>query len=257
MEFIETAFSNGVTTITLADDERRNALSGGLIRELVACIDEIENDPEVRVVVLTNSGSVFCAGANLKEMSQVGAVSSGESVLDVPSLLKRILHSSKPFVGRIAGHCIAGGVGLAAVLDISVAIDTATFGFSEVRVGVAPAMISVVCLPKMRLADAKASFLRGNRFLASEAVDMGIINKAVTLGDLDGEVTSIVNDLLAGEPRAIAVAKTLTTTVPTMGMDDAFNWTKEQSAALFDSDAAREGMNAFFEKRPANWMKKN
>ncbi len=255
MEFIETAFSNRVMTITLADDERRNALSGGLIREVVACIDEIEHDPDVRVVVLTNSGSVFCAGANLKEMSKEDAAKPGESVLDVTSLFKRILNSSKPFVGRIAGHCIAGGVGLAAALDISVAIETATFGFSEVRVGVAPAMISVVCLPKMRLADAKSGFLRGNRFLAAEAVGMGLINKAVALGDLDGEVTNIVNDLLAGEPTAIAVAKKLTTTVPTMEMDEAFDWTKEQSASLFASEAAREGMSAFLEKRTATWVK--
>jgi methylglutaconyl-CoA hydratase len=254
MEFIETAFSNGVTTITLADDKRRNALSGGLIQELITCIDQIEEDPDVRVVVLTNSGSVFCAGANLKEMSQTDAADSNENVLDVTTLFERILTSSKPFVGRIAGHCIAGGVGLAAALDISVAIDTATFGFSEVRVGVAPAMISVVCLPKMRLADVKAGFLRGNRFPASEAVEMGLINKAVTPDELDDEIRTIVNDLLAGEPTAIAIAKSLTTIVPAMGRSEAFAWTKEQSAQLFESEAGREGMSAFLEKRPANWV---
>lgn len=251
MAVVHSVLRNGVMTITLADEERRNALSAQLTSELVTALDIADNEPDVRVVVLTNSGSVFCAGANLAERSSTDA-SSGN--IDPRTLFGRFRHSPKPYVGRIAGHCVAGGMGLAAALDISVAVDHAKFGFTEVRVGVAPAMISVICLPKMRPADAKAAFLRGHRFPAAEAVRMGLINAAVPAERLDAEIDLIVNDLLAGEPHAIAAAKQLIELVPTMSENDAFEWTAELSASLFASDEAREGMTAYLLKRPASWV---
>ncbi len=254
MGLVETDLANGVMTITLSDEERRNALSRQLLIELVDAIDVADRDPEIRVAVLTNKGHVFCAGANLAE--RTSAPSSDARTVEISEVFQRIRHSPKPFVGRLAGHCVAGGVGLAAVMDISVAIETAMFGFTEVRVGVAPAMISVVCLPKMRLADAQAAFLRGNRFGATEAARMGLINEVVAAEDLDREVTSIINDLLAGEPKAIAAAKQLTVVVPSMPVDDAFAWTTGVSTGLFSSDEAKEGMTAFLEKRPAAWVRR-
>jgi methylglutaconyl-CoA hydratase len=116
-------------------------------------------------------------------------------------------------------------------------------------------MISVICLPKMRLADAQAAFLRGHRFPAAEAVRMGLINAAVPPDALDTEIGLIVADLLAGEPHAIAAAKQLTAIVPTMSEHDAFAWTAELSARLFASDEAREGMTAYLQKRPASWVR--
>ncbi len=254
MSVVNTDFRDGVMTITLADEERRNSLSRQLTTELVAALDAADADPEVRVVVLTNSGSTFCAGANLAERTSgaEGAVSN----IDPLAIFGRFRHSPKPYVGRIAGHCVAGGMGLAAALDISVAKDDAKFGFTEVRVGVAPAMISVVCLPKMRVGDAQAAFLRGNRFSAAEAVRMGLINAAVPSDRLDDEVTAIVNDLLAGEPNAIAGAKQLTAVVPTLAEEEAFAWTRELSARFFTSAEAQEGMTAFLERRPASWVRK-
>jgi methylglutaconyl-CoA hydratase len=254
MGLVETELDNGVMTITLCDEERRNALSRELLIARVDAIDVVDNDPQIRVAVLTNRGSVFCAGANLAERT---SASPGEArTVEISEVFQRIRHSPKPFVGRIAGHCVAGGVGLAAVLDISVAIESAMFGFTEVRVGVAPAMISVVCLPKMRLADAQAAFLRGNRFGATEAARMGLINEVVSSEDLDREITSIINDLLAGEPKAIAASKQLTVQVPSMPIDEAFAWTTGVSMGLFSSDEAKEGMTAFLEKRPAAWVRR-
>jgi methylglutaconyl-CoA hydratase len=250
---IETA--NSVMTITLDDPERRNALSRELLGELVAVIDQIDQDPHVRVAVLTNSGTVFCAGANLAERATGATNADANSARQLASLLQRIRRSPKPFVGRIAGHCVAGGVGLAAVMDISVAIDTALFGFTEVRVGVVPATIAVVCLPKMREADARASFLRGNRFLAGEAARMGLINSAVPAEELDNQVHDIVNDLLAGEPRALGVAKQLVTLVPSLSIDEAFSQMTELSEQMFSSDPAHEGMSAYLERRPASWVR--
>ncbi|CAB4878600.1 unannotated protein [freshwater metagenome] len=252
MSVIETTLHNGVMTITLADIERRNSLSAQLTSELIPALDFADNDPEVRVVVLTNAGTVFCAGANLSERSS-GDPKAGN--LDPRSIFGRFRHSPKPYVGRIAGHCVAGGMGLMAAMDISVAVDHAKFGFTEVRVGVAPAMISVICLPKMHPADARSTFLRGNRFSAAEAARMGLINSAVPADQLDAEIDLIVSDLLAGEPGAIAASKQLLAVVPTLSEDDAFTWTAELSANLFASDAAREGMAAYLEKRPAPWVR--
>jgi methylglutaconyl-CoA hydratase len=254
MTLIETAVTNSVMTITLCDEERRNALSNEMITALVEAIDVAESDGNVRVVVLTNRGSVFSAGANLAERSSSHPQSGAK--FELYELLRRIKTSPKVFVGRLAGHCVAGGVGLAAVADISVAVDTANFGFSEVRIGVAPAIISVVCLPKMRRGDAQSAFLRGNRFSAREAARLGLINKAVAANELDGEVEAIVNDLLAGEPHALAAVKLLTSSVPSMSEEEAFAWAAELSATLFNSDEAKEGMSAFLEKRPASWVMK-
>lgn len=253
MALVESSHDDGVLTVTLNDERRRNALSSDLLVELVDILDEADADPAVRVVVLTNAGTVFCAGANLAEQS----TSSGDRparVVDMASVFARFANSPKPYVGRIDGHCVAGGMGLAAAMDISIAVDTAKFGFTEVRVGVAPAMISVLCLPKLRRADATAAFLRGNRFPAVEAARMGLINAAVPVEDLDAEVDAVVTDLLAGGPNAIAASKQLLATVPSMAVDEAFAWTQRMSAELFRSDEAREGMGAFLEKRPAPWV---
>lgn len=256
MALIVTATAAGVMTLTLADESRRNALSRELLKEFVDAIDLAERDPEVRVVVVTNRGGVFCAGADLAERVSGPSVESDTRTIELSELFERIRHSPLPFVGRINGHCVAGGVGLAAVMDISIAVDTALFGFTEVRVGVAPAMISVVCLPKMRLGDARSAFLRGNRFPAAEALRVGLINQVTSSDELDEEVNAVLNDLLAGEPNALAAAKMLTTTVPTMPVDQAFAWTTELSAALFASEEAREGMAAFLEKRKASWVER-
>jgi methylglutaconyl-CoA hydratase len=253
MSLVESTITGSVMTITLRDEARRNALSDQLLVELVTAIDDAENNASVRVVVLTNRGSTFCAGANLAERSTPSSGPS-ERVIELGELFSRIQRSPLPFVGRLAGHCVAGGVGLAAVLDVSIALETATFGFSEVRIGVAPAIISVVCLAKMPLAEAKNAFLRGHRFSAADAVKMGLINASVALDQLDDEVTAVLNDLLAGEPRAIAAAKQLTHTVPSMSEEEAYAWTTRLSAELFHSDAAREGMTAFLEKRPPPWV---
>ena len=248
MSVVAILSSRGVITLTLSDQERRNALSAQMMRELVAAIDVAEADETSRVVVLTNIGNTFCAGADLRERVD------GAPTPRLDELFTRITHSRLVFVGRIDGHCVAGGVGLAAALDISIARQDVTFGFSEVRLGLAPAIISVVCLAKMRDADARNAMLRGHRFDAGEAARMGLVTSAVTAGDLDSSLDNVVNDLLAGEPQALRETKELLRRVPSMETDDGFRYASEVSARLFSSDAAREGMSAFLEKRPARWV---
>ena len=254
MSVVETARDErGVVTVTLADEANRNALSRRLLGELSAVLDEAEADPEVRVVVLTNAGRVFCAGADLRESSGV-APADNRVVARASDLFGRFRRSPKPYVGRISGHCVAGGMGLAAAMDISIARDDAKFGFTEVRVGVAPAMISVLCLPKMRRAEATAAFLRGNRFPAAEAARLGLINAAVPAESLDDEVEAVVADLLAGGPSALSASKQLVDRVPEMGFDEALDWAERLSAKLFASDEAAEGMDAFLNKRTPRWV---
>jgi methylglutaconyl-CoA hydratase len=251
-ELVIKDLSEGVLTLTLNDEERRNALSSDLVQELVSACDEAEADPSVRVIVVTNRGSTFCAGANLAERST--SQGRAAAVVDPESLFGRFARSPKPYIGRIAGHCVAGGMGLAASMDISIAVDWAKFGFTEVRIGVAPAVVSVVCLPKLRTVDAREAFLRGNRFNAERAAAMGLINLAVPEDLLDREIETVLGDLLAGSPTAIAASKRLLLEVPLMQRHDAFVWASALSAELFASEEAKAGMAAFLEKRPAPWV---
>lgn len=250
MSKIETTLQDGVFTVTLADEANRNALSIQLLTELLAAIDRADTDDEIRVVILTNRGHVFCAGADLRERSNPDI--SGSTV-DMATVFGRIRQSPKPFVGRIAGHAVAGGLGLAASLDISIAVENAKMGFTEVRIGVAPAIISVICLPKMSRADAAAAFLQGNRFLAPEAARLGLINASVPADQLDAAVDQVVADLLLGAPGALAASKQLLVKIPTMEFGPALEWAAELSGRLFSSPEGREGMAAYLEKRPPAW----
>jgi methylglutaconyl-CoA hydratase len=238
----------GVATITLDRPDNRNALSPDLVDGLADHLDEAIADDAVRVVVLTNAGTTFCAGADLK----AGTARSSRRTL--PDVLTTMLDSPKPVVGRIAGHCMGGGVGLAAACDISVIADDAKVGFTEVRIGVAPAMISVVCLPKMRRADAAELFLSGERITAARAVEVGLLNRAAARDDLDAAVAEVVDKVVAGGPLALAAAKRLLRDVPDLARDEAFAMTEVLSAELFASDEAAAGMAAFREKRPAPWV---
>lgn len=242
---VEFTTRGAVATITLADDARRNVLTAEMIDAVVAAIDACEADGAVRVVVVTNTGRTFCAGADL--------TGAGGAPVDLAGLLDRVQRSPLPFVGRVAGHCVAGGVGLAAVMDVSIALDDATFGFTEVRLGLAPAIISVVCLPKMRRGDALEAFLRGRRFPATEAARLGLVSATADAAGLDAAIDEVVADLLLGEPAALAAAKRLVYEVPAMGVGEAYAHTSGLSAALFASRAASEGIAAYLEKRPAPW----
>ena len=181
---VETA--DGILTVTLADVTNRNALGAAVVNGLHDAVTEANADPSVRAVVVTNEGTTFCAGANLKEQS--GVAKGERPKLGFDELLGEIQRSPTPIVGKVKGHVVGGGNGLVAALDIAIAQDDVKFGFTEVRLGVTPAIISVVCLPKMRRGEAMEAFLRGNRFSASRAAELGLISRAVPAGELDAAV---------------------------------------------------------------------
>lgn len=240
--------NQGVATLTLNRPENKNALSAELVNQLAAGLERAAEDDSARVIVLTNNGNTFCAGADLK--AGVG----DKPLFTLVDLFQLMQSSPKPVVGRIAGHCMGGGVGLAAACDISIADQGILFGFTEVRIGVAPAIISVVCLPKMRRADAMELFLSGERVSAERAADVGLINYSVVDTSLDDKLNEITDKLVRGGPNALAASKTLVYKVPDTSTEEAFSWTAELSAKLFQSEEAKEGISAFRARKEPSWI---
>lgn len=244
--------SRGVATITLNMPERKNSLGVAMVDSLGAHMEQAIADDAVRCVVLTNTGNTFCAGADLK--SDTPGVGTEDSKYTFTDFLDLVIDSPKPVIGRIAGHCTGGGVGLAASCDISVAADSALIGFTEVRLGVAPAVISVVVLPKMRRGDALETFLTGERLSATRAAELGIVNYAVPDDELDSKVAEIVGKVVRGGPKGLALSKQLIARVPEMERADAWEWVAPASAELFMSDEGQAGIAAFRERGVAPWV---
>lgn len=255
-ELVHLEVSGGVATITLDSPENRNALSRRLMSDLKGHLDAALSDPSARVVVLTATGSVFCAGADLKEQRSANEAREGSTLnaASMPDMLNDIWESPKPVLARINGHARAGGIGLLGACDLAVAVEEATFSFSEVRIGVAPAIISVVTVPKIGITKAMELFLTGDTFSASEAAAMGLINAAVPAAELDTAVGRYVESLLKGGPNALAACKRLVRDVPGKPVAEMLHVMAERSGRLFASEEAREGMTAFAEKRPPRWQ---
>ena len=238
--------SGGVATLTMDQPHNRNALTPALLGGLADGLAAALANDAVGAIELTHTGPAFCAGADL---SATPKPKQRRKELGLADVLEDIQDATKPVVARIAGHCVGGGIGLAAACDISIAGSEAKFAFTEVRVGVAPAIISVVCLPKIRRADALELFLSGERISAARAAEVGLINRAVPADDLDAEVAAVLARLLAGGPSALAAAKRLVYTVPGLERKAAFARTTELSQSLFASaggaqDGSRFSRNA-------------
>lgn len=242
------ALERGVVTLTLNQPERKNTLGADLVNALGDGIQQAGQDSAARVIVLTNVGNTFCAGADLKGG---GTTQPRYSLVELFQLMQRC---PKPIVGRIAGHCMGGGVGLAAACDLSVAADDILFGFTEVRIGVAPAIISVVCLPKLRRADAMELFLGGERISATRAAQVGLINRALPIDNVDAEVSALVDRLVRGGPQALAASKQLVMQVADLPVEEAFAHTQVVSETLFQSEEAAQGIAAFRAKEDAPWI---
>ena len=246
--------TGGVATVTLNRPANRNALSAELVESLAANVDLAIADPTAKVIVLTGAGTVFCAGADLKERRTVTTTEVDDDLPTFVRIFQRIQAAPKPVIAKLNGSALAGGLGLACACDFAIAPKRAMFGFTEVRIGAAPAIISVICLPKLRASDAAALFLTGERIDADEAARVGLITRAVADDELDATVDELVAKLLLGGPKAMAASKELLRRVPGFAsQEDAFRWTASLSAALFADDEAIEGMTAFAEKRPPSW----
>lgn len=243
----------GAAWITLNRPENRNALSTVLVNELYGHLGEANGDSNVRAIVITGTGPAFCAGADLK--SPPGTSIDGRCSVPYSDVLMRILESDKPVIAAVNGAARAGGLGLVGASDIVVTAEDAEFSFSEVRIGVIPAVISVVCIPKLSTHHAMKLFLTGERFTGKQAVEMNFVHRAVPKDQLECAVQEEMDMIKLGGPNAVVECKKLVRKVPTWSIEEGFEHASEWSIRTFRSDEAAEGIAAFREKRNAFWVK--
>lgn len=237
----------GIATITLDSPANRNAISAALVDQLIGHLDTARRDPAVRAVVLSHTGSTFCAGADLSEAGR----SRPEVMID---LMRMLLELPKPVIGRIDGHVRAGGFGLVGACDLVAAGASSTFALTEARIGVAPSMISLTALPRLTSRAASRYFLTGEKFDAEIAQQIGLITTfAPDAAALDNVVAGWCSDLRKGSPQGLAASKALTTAHVLRMFDSDAQRLASESAVLFASDEAREGMTAFLTKQPPPW----
>ena len=245
---VQSSVERGIARIALDSPRNRNALSAALMEQLTQALAEAGADDAVRAVELTHTGPAFCAGADLTESRQGGMKAGTTRLL---ALLRDIVTLPKPVVGSIDGHARAGGLGLVGACDIVLAGPASTFAFSEVRLGLAPAMISLTTLPRMDPRAAGRYYLTGETFDATTAARIGLITEAVD--DIDAATHAVLDALRSCSPQGLRETKPLLTA----GILDAFEARgealAEQSARLFGTDEAAEGMSAFLAKRPPSW----
>ena len=243
---------NGAAWITLNRPQNRNALSAMLVSELYDHLLAANEDPAARAIVLTGTDPAFCAGADLK--SPPGASIEGRRAVPYPQVLTTIMESPKPVIAAVNGAAFAGGLGLVGAADIAIAAAEVQFSFSEVRIGVIPAVISVVCIPKLGTHHAMRLFVTGARFTGAEAVAMGFVHRAVPRAELEQAVEEELDMIRRGGPNAVVECKKLVRRVPQLATEEAFKETAEWSGRMFRSDEGAEGMAAFREKRDAAWI---
>lgn len=249
---------SGIGRVTFNRPEIHNAFNGSVITEMSHLFSQIENDDDIRMIVLTGEGKSFCAGADLNWMREVIRQSFDENLAEsnaLANLFHQIYSFKRPVIGRINGAAIGGGTGFVAVCDITIAARSAKFSFSEVKIGVVPACIGPYVIKKMGEGKARELFITGERMNAERAFQVGLINKVVDDDQLDYEVNQLIESILTSGPEAVAMAKKLVSEVPGMTAAQFKPFTADMIAHLRVSGEGQEGMAAFLEKRKPDWVK--
>jgi enoyl-CoA hydratase/methylglutaconyl-CoA hydratase len=245
-ELVHLQVADGVATITLDSPHNKNALSQQLTGELLEQLDAAGADDAVRAIVIRSALDVFCSGADLSEATSVGMGVGAQRMVDVQ---RAIVANPKPVVARVAGPVRAGGIGIVAAADISVAGESATFALTEVRLGLAAATISLTVVPRLTDRAAAYTFLTGNGFDALEAARLGLLTLTVPDTDLDEAVGTVLTALLKGVPQGLRETKKLLNRDLLANIDANGKDLAELSAGLFGSPAAQEAMLAFLNRR--------
>ena len=239
-----------VATVTLNRPEQRNPLSATMLRDLASAFRWCKEEPEVRVVVLTGAGRVFCAGADLSsfdgDVSAIDKFRSRDLFVDLFVLMAEL---GKPIVGRINGHALAGGFGLACSCDILIAVETATFGTPEINVGIWPMMIQAILsrsVPRKVLLEME---MLGDRWTASQLQQLGVVNRVVTQEQLDATVKEIADKLAKKSPVAMRLGRDSFYRQQDMDFRAAMHYLHGQFLLVSQTEDSREGIRAFFEKR--------
>lgn len=245
---------DGVATITLNRPEKRNALSATLVAELQQALRTGEDDASIRCIVVTGNGSAFCSGVDLDTPPQNTLDQNNPS--SYPEVLRTMVYHSKPIIAMVNGATFAGGLGLIGAADIIIVSATAVMSFSEVRIGVIPAVIAVVCMPKLGVHLAKKLFFTAERFNGHKAVEYGLAHEAVPSDQLRTKTMEYVAQLLKAGPNALINCKKLTRDILTWDFEEGLKLTSTWSQEMFKSVEAMEGISAFREKRRPIWYPK-
>ena len=248
----------GVATLTLNRPEKHNALSAGLIAELTGAAHSLGQDPEVRAVILAGAGKTFCAGGDLgwmRQQMEADATTRAAEARKLAEMLEALNAMPKPLIGRVHGNAFGGGVGLACVCDVTIGVNDARFAFTETKLGLIPATIGPHVIARMGSAMARRVFMSSRVFDAAEAVNLGVLARAVDPGDLDAAVEAEVAPYLSCALGAVAEAKALARRLGPQVTPELMDETIAALVARWESDEAEEGVSAFFEKRAAAWAK--
>jgi methylglutaconyl-CoA hydratase len=258
-EFLATERVGPIEYLTLNRAEVRNALNDRFLEELAAWAEGFRERAEqgsIRGVVLRGAGKVFCAGADVTWMSKTVRFTEQENIRDATAMSRTFALLNElpvPLIGRVHGAALGGGSGLAAVCDIVVAEEQAVFGFTEVKLGIVPAVISPFVLPKIGRSAARELFLTGARFTAQRAKEIGLVHSVVPMSQIDETVESYVREILTAGPEAVATAKSLIAQVWNKEPDEATRLTARTIAMRRVSAEGQEGLKAFLEKRNPKW----
>ncbi|HEX6137371.1 MAG TPA: enoyl-CoA hydratase/isomerase family protein [Casimicrobiaceae bacterium] len=249
---------DAVATVTLNRPEVHNAFDEKLIARLTAAFVSLDDDPDVRVVVLAGAGRSFCAGADLTWMKRMAAFGPEENLADAHALaaMLRVLHAlSKPTIARVHGAAYGGGVGLVAACDIALAVPEATFALSEAKLGLIPATIGPYVIEAIGARQARRLFLTAERFPAAEALRIGLVHEVVPLAQIDARIGELIAALKLAGPAAQLECKALIRGVAHRPIDeDVIAGTAEHIAAVRASPEGREGVAAFLAKRSPAWV---
>ena len=255
---IEVLKAKDIVTVKLNRPDVHNAMNAQMMEELTTCFKELSSDKTVRSIILTGNGKSFCAGADLNWMKSMVNYSKDENIKDSKLLLdlyEMIYSCPKPVIGRINGHAFGGGLGLLAVCDLNIALPDLKFAFSEVKLGIIPAVISTFVIKRIGVANMRRLFITGEKFTSEYARDIGLIDSVVPKENFDYEIQKYVEQIYSSGPNAIKEAKKLVNECQKTDLESYKKYTVEKIAELRVSEEGQEGINAFLEKRKSKWSR--
>ena len=256
-EALQMATKGHLATITLNRPEKRNAISMQMIAELQSALDTLEKNHTTRVVILTGTGKSFCAGVDLEYLQTIARQSPSENQEDskrIAKLFRKIWSFSRPIVAAVNGHALAGGCGIATLCDYTLAVSEAKFGYTEVKIGFLPAIVSVFLLRQVGEKRCRDLLLTGRVLDAAEAREIGLINEIVPAENLMKRATEIAETILANSPSSVSRAKQMLTAAAASSIDHDLERAVLESARIRCTPDFREGLASFLEKRKPIWQ---
>jgi len=252
---IQLAYDSGVATITLNRPEKRNALSLQMLDELVSALDEIETS-EAHVVILTGAGKAFCAGMDLDELKSLIGKSHTENIQDsrrMARFFRRLYEFPRPTIAAVNGAAIAGGTGIATMCDFTLAVPEAKFGYTEVRIGFVPALVSSILVWQVGHKIARDLLLTGRIFDSVEANRYGLVNEVIALDRLLDRARELASQIMESSPSSVRLTKALINGFIAEALDRQIEQSIEENAAIRQTADFREGISSFLEKRKPRW----